>query len=110
MTPARVLSTLNDLGGRHGVGRLDIVENRYVGMKSRGCNETPGRTIMLKAYFSQVRAKLNVSSARVVGKAIEERIIRHGQLNDLLTDIARCKRNARAIRHAASGPSSVIGQ
>ena len=50
MTPARVLSTLNAIGGRHGVGRLDIVENRYVGMKSRGCYETPGGTIMLKAH------------------------------------------------------------
>jgi len=50
MTPARVLSALNAIGGRHGVGRLDIVENRYVGMKSRGCYETPGGTIMLKAH------------------------------------------------------------
>ncbi len=50
MSPARVLEKLNDLGGRHGVGRLDIVENRYVGMKSRGCYETPGGTIMLRAH------------------------------------------------------------
>ena len=50
LTPARVLETLNQLGGRHGVGRLDLVENRYVGMKSRGCYETPGGTIMLKAH------------------------------------------------------------
>ena len=50
LTPARILATLNRLGGRHGVGRLDIVENRYVGMKSRGCYETPGGTIMLKAH------------------------------------------------------------
>ncbi len=50
MTPALVLETLNKLGGRHGVGRLDVVENRYVGMKSRGCYETPGGTIMLKAH------------------------------------------------------------
>ena len=50
LTPARVLAELNRLGGRHGVGRLDIVENRYVGMKSRGCYETPGGTIMLKAH------------------------------------------------------------
>ncbi len=45
-----MLATLNRLGGRHGIGRLDIVENRYVGMKSRGCYETPGGTIMLKAH------------------------------------------------------------
>ncbi|HXV10924.1 MAG TPA: argininosuccinate synthase, partial [Burkholderiales bacterium] len=50
LTPAGVLTALNRLGGRHGVGRLDIVENRYVGMKSRGCYETPGGTIMLKAH------------------------------------------------------------
>jgi len=50
MTPAQVLAKLNELGGRHGVGRLDLVENRYVGMKSRGCYETPGGTIMLKAH------------------------------------------------------------
>ena len=50
LTPARVLTELNRLGGKHGVGRLDLVENRYVGMKSRGCYETPGGTIMLKAH------------------------------------------------------------
>jgi argininosuccinate synthase len=50
MTAAKVLATLNTLGGRHGIGRLDMVENRYVGMKSRGCYETPGGTIMLKAH------------------------------------------------------------
>lgn len=50
MTPAEVLTELNTLGGANGVGRLDIVENRYVGMKSRGCYETPGGTIMLKAH------------------------------------------------------------
>ncbi|MDR0588668.1 MAG: argininosuccinate synthase [Burkholderiales bacterium] len=50
VTPAEALSTLNKIGGKHGVGRLDLVENRYVGMKSRGCYETPGGTIMLKAH------------------------------------------------------------
>ncbi len=50
MTPAVVLETLNRRGGAHGVGRTDIVENRYVGMKSRGCYETPGGTIMLRAH------------------------------------------------------------
>ncbi len=50
MTPAQVLTRLNAIGGKHGIGRLDIVENRYVGMKSRGCYETPGGTIMLKAH------------------------------------------------------------
>ena len=50
MSPAAVLAHLNKLGGKHGIGRADIVENRYVGMKSRGCYETPGGTIMLKAH------------------------------------------------------------
>jgi len=50
MTPAEVLAELNRIGGEHGIGRADIVENRYVGMKSRGCYETPGGTILLKAH------------------------------------------------------------
>jgi argininosuccinate synthase len=50
LSPAKVLAELNRVGGRHGIGRLDMVENRYVGMKSRGCYETPGGTIMLKAH------------------------------------------------------------
>ncbi len=50
LSPAQVLAKLNELGGKHGIGRLDLVENRYVGMKSRGCYETPGGTIMLKAH------------------------------------------------------------
>jgi len=50
MSPAEVLAHLNKVGGEHGIGRDDIVENRYVGMKSRGCYETPGGTIMLKAH------------------------------------------------------------
>ncbi|HPX88624.1 MAG TPA: argininosuccinate synthase [Methylophilaceae bacterium] len=45
-----ILAHLNKLGGKHGIGRLDLVENRYVGMKSRGCYETPGGTILLKAH------------------------------------------------------------
>ncbi|HMK13654.1 MAG TPA: argininosuccinate synthase [Burkholderiales bacterium] len=50
LTPAQMLTALNRAGARHGVGRLDLVENRYVGMKSRGCYETPGGSIMLKAH------------------------------------------------------------
>ncbi len=50
MSPATVLEYLNKVGGENGVGRLDIVENRFVGMKSRGCYETPGGTIMLRAH------------------------------------------------------------
>lgn len=50
MSPATVLETLNKIAGENGIGRSDIVENRYVGMKSRGCYETPGGTVMLKAH------------------------------------------------------------
>lgn len=50
MTPAALLAELNERGGRHGVGRLDLVENRYIGMKSRGVYETPGGTILLAAH------------------------------------------------------------
>ncbi|XPV70293.1 MAG: argininosuccinate synthase [Halarcobacter sp.] len=50
MSPATILKTLNEYGNKHGIGRVDIVENRYVGMKARGCYETPGGTIMLKAH------------------------------------------------------------
>jgi argininosuccinate synthase len=50
LSPGQVLATLNQIGGRHGVGRLDKVENRYVGMKSRGCYETPGGTVMLAGH------------------------------------------------------------
>ncbi|WP_269533123.1 argininosuccinate synthase [Chitinimonas sp. BJYL2] len=50
LKPHDVLAKLNELGGKHGIGRLDLVENRYVGMKSRGCYETPGGTILLKAH------------------------------------------------------------
>ena len=50
LSPAKLLLSLNELGGKHGIGRSDIVENRYVGMKSRGCYETPGGTILLMAH------------------------------------------------------------
>ena len=50
MTPAAVLASLNRIAGENGIGRIDIMENRYVGMKSRGCYETPGGTVLLKAH------------------------------------------------------------
>ena len=50
LSPATMLRTLNEYGNKHGIGRLDIVENRFVGMKARGCYETPGGTIMIKAH------------------------------------------------------------
>jgi argininosuccinate synthase len=50
MSPATILTKLNELGGKHGVGRLDLVENRFIGMKSRGVYETPGGTVLLEAH------------------------------------------------------------
>ena len=50
LTSSEILTLLNELAGKHGIGRLDLVENRFTGMKSRGCYETPGGTILLKAH------------------------------------------------------------
>ncbi len=65
MTPAEVLAELNRIGGEHGIGRADIVENRYVGMKSRGCYETPGGTIMLKAHRAMESLTLDREAAHL---------------------------------------------
>jgi argininosuccinate synthase len=75
-TPAQVLTELNRLGGGHGVGRLDLVENRYVGMKSRGCYETPGGTIMLKAH----RAIESICLDREVAHLKDELMPRYASL------------------------------
>jgi argininosuccinate synthase len=76
MSPAQVLETLNRLGGENGVGRLDLVENRYVGMKSRGCYETPGGTIMLKAH----RAIESLTLDREVAHLKDELMPRYASL------------------------------
>jgi argininosuccinate synthase len=65
MGPADVLSTLNRAGGEHGIGRADIVENRYVGIKSRGCYETPGGTIILKARRAMESLTLDREAAHL---------------------------------------------
>jgi len=65
MTPARSLAALNRIGGENGIGRDDIVENRYVGMKSRGCYETPGGTIMLKAHRAMESLTLDREAAHL---------------------------------------------
>jgi len=76
LTPATLLATLNTLGGAHGVGRDDIVENRYVGMKSRGCYETPGGTILLKAH----RAIESITMDREVTHLKDELMPRYAKL------------------------------
>ncbi len=65
LSPASLLQKLNELGGSHGIGRADIVENRYVGMKSRGCYETPGGTILLKAHRAIESITLDRESAHL---------------------------------------------
>ncbi len=65
MSPGEVIATLNRIGGEHGVGRIDLVENRYVGMKNRGCYETPGGTIMLKAHRAIESITLDRESAHL---------------------------------------------
>ena len=76
MSPASLLARLNVLGGDHGVGRQDIVENRYVGMKSRGCYETPGGTILLKAH----RAMESLTLDREVAHLKDELMPRYSKL------------------------------
>ncbi|MCP5245243.1 MAG: argininosuccinate synthase [Burkholderiales bacterium] len=75
-TPAEALMLLNKLGGKHGIGRLDLVENRYVGMKSRGCYETPGGTILLRAH----RAIESVTLDREVAHLKDELMPRYAAL------------------------------
>ncbi len=65
LSPANLLQKLNELGGKHGIGRLDLVENRYVGMKSRGVYETPGGTILLKAHRAIESITLDKQSAHL---------------------------------------------
>ena len=64
-SPGEVIAALNRIGGEHGVGRVDLVENRYVGMKNRGCYETPGGTIMLKAHRAIESITLDRESAHL---------------------------------------------
>ncbi len=76
LSPANILTALNRLGGKHGIGRLDLVENRYVGMKSRGCYETPGGTIMLRAH----RAIESITLDREVAHLKDELMPRYAAL------------------------------
>jgi len=76
MSPAKALAALNKLGGKHGIGRLDLVENRHVGMKSRGCYATPGGTIMLRAH----RAIESICLDREVAHLKDELMPRYASL------------------------------
>ena len=76
LSPAEILTELNRIGGKHGIGRLDLVENRYVGMKSRGCYETPGGSIMLRAH----RAIESITLDREVAHLKDELMPRYATL------------------------------
>jgi len=76
LSPATILKTLNEIGGKHGIGRVDIVENRFVGMKARGCYETPGGTIMLKAH----RAIESITMDREASHLKDEMMPRYAKL------------------------------
>ncbi len=76
LTPATMLKTLNEIGGKNGIGRIDIVENRFVGMKARGCYETPGGTIMLKAH----RAIESITLDREAAHLKDEMMPRYAKL------------------------------
>ena len=76
MSPATVLEYLNTVGGANGIGRLDLVENRYVGMKSRGCYETPGGTIMMKGH----RAIESITLDREVAHLKDELMPRYAKI------------------------------
>ncbi|MFT5033205.1 MAG: argininosuccinate synthase [Bacteroidia bacterium] len=76
LSPAVMLETLNKLAGDNGIGRLDLVENRYVGMKSRGCYETPGGTVMLRAH----RAIESITLDREVTHLKDELMPRYAKL------------------------------
>ena len=75
-SPATILKHLNDLGAHHGIGRIDIVENRYIGMKSRGCYETPGGTILIKAH----RAMESITLDREIVHLMEDLMPRYAKL------------------------------
>jgi argininosuccinate synthase len=76
LSPAALLTKLNELGGKHGIGRLDLVENRYVGMKSRGVYETPGGSILLVAH----RAMESITLDRGAGHLKDELMPRYAEL------------------------------
>jgi argininosuccinate synthase len=76
LTPAKLIEALNSIAGRHGIGRIDIVENRYVGMKSRGVYETPGGTVLHTAH----RALESITLDREVMHLRDSLIVRYAEL------------------------------
>ncbi len=119
LSPAGILSELNRVGGAHGIGRLDIVENRYVGMKSRGCYETPGGTILLRAH----RAIESITLDREAAHLKDELMPRYAELVyngywwaperemlQALIDRSQWHVNGRARLKLYKGGVSVVGR
>ena len=118
-TPAQVMTTLNRIGGENGIGRLDLVENRYVGMKSRGCYETPGGTLLLKAH----RAIESITLDREVAHLKDELMPRYASLiyngywwspeRDMLQamiDASQSRVNGRVRLKLYKGNVTVVGR
>jgi argininosuccinate synthase len=119
LSPAALLAELNRVGGEHGVGRADIVENRYVGMKSRGCYETPGGTILLKAH----RAIESITLDREVAHLKDELMPRYASLIyngywwsperemlQAMIDVSQERVNGRVRLKLYKGSVSVVGR
>jgi argininosuccinate synthase len=119
MSPAAVLAALNKLGGKHGIGRLDLVENRYVGMKSRGCYETPGGTIMLRAHRAIESLCLDRESAHLKDELMPRyaSLVYYGywwsperKLLQTLIDASQANVNGRVRLKLYKGNVTVVGR
>ena len=113
LSPATLLTLLNALGRTHGIGRLDLVENRFVGMKSRGMYETPGGTILLAAHRGIEQVTLDRGAAHLKDELMPKyaELIYNGFWFSAGTrDAAGCDRPQPAIRHRAGAPEALQGQ
>ena len=119
LSPAEALARLNALGGAHGIGRSDIVENRYVGMKSRGCYETPGGALLLRAH----RAMESITLDREVMHLKDELMPRYAKLIyngywwsperralQALIDATQAPVNGKVRLKLYKGAASVVGR
>jgi argininosuccinate synthase len=119
LSPAQVLATLNERGGAHGIGRLDIVENRYVGMKSRGCYETPGGTILLRAHRAIESITLDREAAHLKDECMPRyaELVYNGywwaperEMLQALVDRSQWHVNGRVRLKLFKGAVSVVGR
>lgn len=119
MSPATVMEQLNALGSVHGIGRSDIVENRYVGMKSRGCYETPAGTIMLKAHRAMESITLDRETAHLKDELMPKyaSLIYNGywwsperEMMQTMIDASQTSVNGRVRLKLYKGSVSVVGR